>query len=220
MCQEALGRAGSHQSPRLGIAGPSPRPSPASRPGAPSAGSAQPARSRPGTILALSAAPASRVFSSLGLRLFFRAAPEPCSFSRLAARQPRSLFSEPLPGVGIHAHSPAPCGPVCRLRPLPAMASSGPGLRLLLGLLMLLPPAPATSASDRPRGSDPVNPGESPRSAEWVSGLRACPRGRGRGRGLEGVAGLSHAVRPPQAESRGPSPTPHAGLGFPASHVN
>lgn len=107
VCPEALGRAGSRQSPRLGIAGPSPRPSAASRPGAPSAGSAQPERSRPGTILALSAAPASRVFSSLWLRLFFRAAPEPCSSSRLAALQPRSLFSEPLPGVGIHAHSPS-----------------------------------------------------------------------------------------------------------------
>ncbi|XP_064231779.1 multifunctional procollagen lysine hydroxylase and glycosyltransferase LH3 isoform X2 [Aotus nancymaae] len=36
------------------------------------------------------------------------------------------------------------------------MASSGPGPRLLLLLLLLLPPA--ASASDRPRGRDPVNP--------------------------------------------------------------
>ncbi|XP_058567875.1 multifunctional procollagen lysine hydroxylase and glycosyltransferase LH3 [Neofelis nebulosa] len=38
------------------------------------------------------------------------------------------------------------------------MASWGPGLRLLLGILLLLLPPPATPASDRPRGRDPVNP--------------------------------------------------------------
>lgn len=39
------------------------------------------------------------------------------------------------------------------------MASSGPGLRLLLSLLLLLPPlSPAASASDRPRGGKPLNP--------------------------------------------------------------
>lgn len=130
---------------------------------------------------------------------------------------PRPSSQSPSPELGSRRTAPEPCGPVCRLRPLPAMAASGPGLRLLLGLLLLLQPPPAISASDRPRGSDPVNPGESPGSADWVPGLRACPRGRGRGRGLEGVASLSHAVRPPPGESRGP---PHPGLGFPGCHVN
>lgn len=52
--RRAVGRPGSDQNSQLAIAGRSPRPSPASRPGVPSA---QP--SRPGTILALSEAPAS-----------------------------------------------------------------------------------------------------------------------------------------------------------------
>ncbi|XP_046523639.1 multifunctional procollagen lysine hydroxylase and glycosyltransferase LH3 isoform X3 [Equus quagga] len=39
-----------------------------------------------------------------------------------------------------------------------ASSGAGPRLLLLLLLLLLLPPPPAASASDRPRGSDPVNP--------------------------------------------------------------
>lgn len=67
---------------------------------------------------------------------------------------------------------------------LPVMAS-GPGLRLLLLLLLLLSPPPEASASNRPRGSDPVNPGENPGRGEW---RQADP-------GERVEAGLSHAQR-------------------------
>ena len=128
---------------------------PASRPGAPSAGSVQPARSRPGTILALSTAPASRVFSSLGLRLFSRAEPEPCTSSQRAARQPRSLCPQPLPGVGIQAHSPGALRASVPSLPAPRHGLLGPGT-----------PAPAGSpAAAAPASCDPCfrpSPGQRP----------------------------------------------------------
>lgn len=108
MCHAAVGRTGSDQSPWLGVARRRPRPSPASRPDAPSARSAQPARSRPRTILALSGAPASRVYCNLRLRLFSRAEPQPCSSSQRAAQQPWSPVPEPLSRVGIQARCPSP----------------------------------------------------------------------------------------------------------------
>lgn len=83
--RRTVGRTGSDQSPLPAIASPSSRPSPASSPGAPSARSAQPARQRLETILALSGTPASRVFCNLRLRLFSRAEPQPCSSSQWAA---------------------------------------------------------------------------------------------------------------------------------------
>lgn len=218
VCREALGRPGSHRSHRLRIAGASPRPSPAPRPGAPSAGSALPARSRPDTILPLSAGPASRVFSSFGLRLFSRAAPQPCSSSPRAARQPRSLFSEPLPGAGIRTHSPSALRACVRSPPAPSPwpppardSGSCRGSCCCCCCLRLLQPRPPTVRGAATRSTQVRTP---ERGAERVPGLRACPRRRGRGQGL------SHAARPPPGEPRGPSPTAHPGLGFPASHVN
>lgn len=79
-----------YQNPQLVLTRPSPRPSFASPPSGPSARTAQSARRRPGTILSLSGAPASRVFCSLRLRLFSWAEPRPCS--SWVAPQPRSPF--------------------------------------------------------------------------------------------------------------------------------
>lgn len=81
----------------------------------------------------------------------------------------------PLPKAPLGSWDPGAqperCGPVCCAGPPPAMASWGPGLRLLLLLLLLLlPPPPADSASDRPRGGNPVNPGETPGRAKWAPG--------------------------------------------------
>lgn len=86
-----------------------PEPPPLRRlpPGTPSAGSAQPARSRPGTIRALSAAPALEFSVASGYAFFSRAAPKPRSSSGLAALRPRPRCPEPLPRVGIRAHSPS-----------------------------------------------------------------------------------------------------------------
>lgn len=69
---------------------------------------------------------------------------------------------------------------MCGLGQLPAMASWGLGLRLLLLLLLLLlppPPEAAASASDRPRGGHPVNPGETPRECPVSSGLTRLQAG-------------------------------------------
>uniref|UniRef100_A0A673V156 procollagen-lysine 5-dioxygenase n=1 Tax=Suricata suricatta TaxID=37032 RepID=A0A673V156_SURSU len=133
---------------------------PASQPDAASAGSVQPALSCPGTILALSKAAASRVFSSLGLRLFFPGrSPSPAPPLSGPQGSPCPSAHRPSPELRSRHTAQAPCGPVFLLRRLPAMASWGPGLPLPLGLLLLLlPPPPATSASDRPRVKDPVNP--------------------------------------------------------------
>lgn len=86
---------------------PEPPPLPRLPPGAPSAGSAQPARSRPGTIRALSAAPALEFSAASGYAFFSRAAPTPRSSSGPAALRPRPRCPEPLPRAGIRAHSPS-----------------------------------------------------------------------------------------------------------------
>lgn len=58
------------------------------------------------------------------------------------------------------------------------MAAWGPEPRLLILLLLLLPPLPpVTSASDRPRGSNPVNPGENP-GGKGGQSRHVCQPGR------------------------------------------
>lgn len=92
-------------------------------------------------------------------------------------------FSQNLPGQSASRRSAQPrCGPGCSLSVLLAMAASGPEPRLLLLLLLLLPPLPpVTSASDRPRGANPVNPGEN-RGGQWAGSTRLPAR--------EGVSSL------------------------------
>lgn len=82
---------GSAQSRCLPPAGPSCRPSPASR--------------APGTILALSAAPASGAFCSLRIRLFSRAWPQPSCSPRRLHSSPSAPFPELPSGAGIQARS-------------------------------------------------------------------------------------------------------------------
>lgn len=218
VCREALGRPASHLSPRLRIAGPSPRPSPAPRPGAPSAGSAPPARSRPGTILPLSAAPASRVFSSLGLRLFSRAAPQPCSSSRLAARQPRSLFPEPLPGVGIRAHCPSALRAAVLSPPAPTPwpppardSGSCRGSCCCCCCRRLLQPRPPTVRGAATRSTQVRTPGAPSRAG---AGLACLPAAPGKGQGREGVAGLSTPCALHRVNHAAPRPLPTLGWDF------
>jgi hypothetical protein len=77
------------------------------------------------------------------------------SVGRSAARVPP--FLEPSPELELRRAAKPGAG-LCAA-PLPAMALSGLKPCLLLLLQLLLPP-PVSSASDKPRGSNPVNPGE------------------------------------------------------------
>lgn len=107
--RRAVGWTGSDQSPLLAIASRSPRPSPASSPGAPSVRSAQPARRRLKTILALSRAPASRVFCNSGYAFFPGRSPNPTLPRSGPHSSPSPVSKVPLgswdPGAGLCAVS-------------------------------------------------------------------------------------------------------------------
>lgn len=132
-------------------------------------GSSPPSSPRPRDNPCLVSPSASRVFGGLGLRLFSRAE----SGAQLLLSAGSASLSQNLPGESEPRRSAQPrCGPGYSLSVLLAMAASGPEPRLLLLFLLLLPPLPpVTSASDRPRGANPVNPGENP-GGHWAGSTR------------------------------------------------
>ena len=156
----------------------------------------------------MSGAPASGVFCNLRLSLFFffffsppGRSPNWAPPSCWPYSSPGPLSESPSPELGSKADSQSRVRACVQLGPLSAMAS-GPGLRPLLLLLLLLSPSPAASASDRPRGSDPVNPGENPgrNDPRWADVSAGLGQGGGSKLASPSVSGL------PRAESHGASP--------------